>query len=279
MPEQKISRPIRVTFDTNTLERAVRPERFPKDPHQAQYQKVRAALQAGTINGFMCETIVTCEGIQKVDRPETYGSMTLSSKQEHRQGESGEDIIHLTLTPEMPKLKPLHKEMKLMVRAALNLRFRMLGVPRIGGMKIDDPDGEIYVQEVPNSAEQAARLDRQFEAIRAIEERGVGIAQVKSLADKFAKRAGVHEPWFKSLERATDIHERNAVSRAVAEWADGDAIGAHIGYGIEYFCTEDAGKSAGGASIMDAGNRAWLKERFGIKFLSLKELDELLNRQ
>ena len=75
-------------------------------------------------------------------------------------------------------------------------------------------------------------------------------------------------------------HNRNArrtqLNGQMAEWADGDTIGAQIGYGIEYFCTEDAGRSAGGVSIMDAGNRAWLEQRFGVKFLSLKELVDLL---
>lgn len=267
---------IRVTFDSNTLDKAVRPERFPKDMRLAEYQKTHDALKRGAIEGFICETIVTCEGIQKKDRAETYGSTSLVSKQEHRTSETGGDIINLSLTPEMPKLQPLHPEVVRRLQAAFALKIKVLGVPRIGGMKIDDPKNELYVQEIPNSAEQSARLDLQFKTILEIESRGVGFSQLKELAEKFASRANVVEPWFKSLERTIDVHERNAVNRAVAEWADGDTLGAHIGYGIEFFCTEDAGKSAGASSILDANNRVWLKERFGVKIISLSDLAKMV---
>jgi hypothetical protein len=41
----------------------------------------------------------------------------------------------------------------------------------------------------------------------------------------------------------------------VSEWADGDAVAAHIAYGNDIFCTQDQGKSAGGPSILDEGIR------------------------
>lgn len=39
---------MHVTFDTNVLDLACRPERFPKDPRQPALGKVRDALRAGT---------------------------------------------------------------------------------------------------------------------------------------------------------------------------------------------------------------------------------------
>lgn len=276
MIKQNAGMPIRVTFDTNTLDKAVRPERFPKDILQAEYQKVYDALKIGAIEGFICETIVTCEGIQKKDRAETYGSTKLVSKQEHKTNEDGDDIINISLTPEMSKLKPLHPEVIRRLQAAFALKIKVLGAPRIGGLNIDDPNNEIYFQETPNSAEQSARLERQFEAGREIEARGVGFSQLKELAGKFASRANLIEPWFKSLERAIDVHEMNSVNRAVAEWADGDTLAAHIGYGIDFFCTEDAGKSAGARSILDANNQAWLRERFGVKIISMSDLAKMV---
>jgi hypothetical protein len=58
--------------------------------------------------------------------------------------------------------------------------------------------------------------------------------------------------------------------------ADGDAVAAHIAFGNDYFCTEDQGKSARGASIFDAANRAWLKATYAVKFVTMQELVELL---
>lgn len=267
---------MRVTFDSNTLDRAVRPERSPKDVRQTEYFKVQQGLTSGSIEGFFCETIVTCEGIENNDRTEVLGSTTLTSQREHEQNQAGTEAIKLTLKCEMPKRKLLHSEVIARLQAALRVGMKVLGAPRIGGIRIEYPDNVIYFQEVPNSVAQSERLDRFFIAASAIEFRGVGFAQIQSLAAKFAQRAVVTEPWYKSLKRAIDVHEENAVKRAVREWADGDTIAAHIGYGIDFFCTEDAGKSAGSASVLDANNRAWLNEHFGVKIITLNELAKIV---
>ena len=267
---------MRVTFDTNTLDRAVRPERFPKDVRQTEYIKVHQGLISGSIEGFFCETVVTCEGIQKNDRAEVFGSTTLTSRREHIQNQAGEDVIKLNLKVEMPKRKPLHRENVARVQAALNIGMRVLGAPRIGGVRIDDPDNLIYFQEVPDSIAQSERLDAFAAVVTDIESRGVGFSQIQNIAAKFAQRDGVAEPWFKSLERAIDVDEENEVKRAVAEWADGDMIAAHISYGIDFFCTEDAGKSAGANSIFNVENRTWLNQYFGVQIITLSDLAKMI---
>lgn len=267
---------MRVTFDTNTLDRAVRPDRFPKDVRQAEYFKIHQGLTSGLIEGFFCETIVTCEGIQKNDRAEVLGSTTLTSRREHQQNEAGEKVIKITLKSETPKRKQLHPEVISRLEAALKVGMRVLGAPRIGSLRIEDPDNVIYYQEVPNTVGQSERLDRYFKVAEAIESRAAGFAQIQRLAAKFAQRAGVTEPWYKSLERTIDVHEKNAVIRAVAEWADGDSVAAHVGYGIDFFCTEDAGNSAGANSILNAENRTWLHEHFGVRIITLNALAKMI---
>lgn len=42
---------MRVTFDTNTIDKAARPERSPKDPDQSLYLKVHDALKCGVFRG------------------------------------------------------------------------------------------------------------------------------------------------------------------------------------------------------------------------------------
>jgi hypothetical protein len=42
---------MRVTVDINTIGKACRPDRFPKDINHPIYQKVHDALKAGTIQG------------------------------------------------------------------------------------------------------------------------------------------------------------------------------------------------------------------------------------
>jgi hypothetical protein len=69
-----------VTFDTNTLDKAARPERHPKDPARADFQKVHEALKTGRLRGYFSQTLVTLEGIEKKDRPEVFGSTRLETQ-------------------------------------------------------------------------------------------------------------------------------------------------------------------------------------------------------
>jgi hypothetical protein len=67
------------------------------------------------------------------------------------------------------------------------------------------------------------------------------------------------------------------VQRAIAEWADADSVASHIGFGIDIFCSDDKGKSTGGApSILDPTHRAWLTATYGMKFVTLSELAALV---
>lgn len=263
---------MRVTFDTNVLDRVVRPARFPKDPRRSEYLKIHEALKSRQIEGFFCETLVTLEGIQNKDRGAVFGSTTTrQQRSEHADAASGKHTININLIVEQPKRQPLHPEAAARAQAALDIGMRVISAPRIGNTRICDPDQTIYVLE-PDAALVAARLDKFMEAASAIEARGLGAAQGLELANKFAQRSNVTEHWYLSLQRAIDVHEERAVQRAIGEWADGDSIAAHIGYGIDSFCTEDKGSSAGGASILDGVNRAWLKSTYGVKILTLDDL-------
>lgn len=72
--------------------------------------------------------------------------------------------------------------------------------------------------------------------------------------------------------------ERKAVHKAINEWADGDAVAAHAGYGNDLFCTNDLGKGAGESSVLHPKNRAWLQSDYGIVFVTTLELAQRLER-
>ena len=262
---------MRVTFDTNTLDKAVRPERFPKDPCRPDYIKVHQAVVAGQIEGFLSETIMTLEGIQRVDRAPVFNSTRLRQEPERVSvDDEGTTTSGLTLVLEQLR-KPLHLENAARIRAAVDLGFRLLRAPRIGLFHIDDPDGK-YVLQDDSHAALAKRIAKYLEVLHAIDQRGVGSSHLQSLGAKFALRDNVQEHWFHSLIRAKDIHEQREVERAIAEWSDADSIATHIGYGLDLFCTGDAAKSAGAPSILDSTNRAWLQATYGITFVTISEL-------
>jgi hypothetical protein len=262
---------MQVTFDTNTLDRVARLERFPKDPRQPDYIKVRDALRSKTLMGFFCETLVIIEGIQRKNRVATLGSTEIRT-QILPETMTAEGIV---ATPNNMRAEqqrpPLHMEVLARVQAALALGMRALGAPRIGQTSIADPQGTIYVEE-PDEDALSNRIDRFHDAGQIIESRGVGVAQIQTLASTVAKRDDVQEIWFNSLLRAKNVHEINAVARACAEWADDDSIAAHIANQNDIFCTEDMGKSAGAPSILNATNRAWLETTYGVRFVALSEL-------
>jgi hypothetical protein len=56
---------LRVTFDTNTFDKVVRPSVYAKDPRYTEFLAVHEALKRGDLLGFISEAIITLEGIER----------------------------------------------------------------------------------------------------------------------------------------------------------------------------------------------------------------------
>ena len=102
-----------------------------------------------------------------------------------------------------------------------------------------------------------------------IAKHGVGHAVAVELGLQFSKR---DELSFQRLGRAPSKRDRERVAEAVREWADGDSVAAHYGFGIDLFCSADCGKNVTGPSVLDGDHRKWLREGFGVQFVTLAEL-------
>ena len=268
-----IAMPITVTFDTGPLATVVSPETSQFANGNAHGQKIRAALEAGAIQGFFSETLVTLEGIQVIDRVGVFGSTrietTFSSNAPH--------TININLAVKQDRT-PLPPKFLDRILAARQLGFKALkGPPRMGWIRAEDSGGTLF-KSYPSVAELAKHLDKAIELATAIASRGVGHAVAVNLGLRFTERDNVQTPelWLQGLRRAKDQGEHALVARAIAEWADGDTIAAHYGHGIDLFCTEDFGKSRNGASILDNGNRDWLRETYGIQFITLAQLAQMV---
>lgn len=281
---------LRVTFDTNVLDYACRPERYPKDTRQPRLGKVRDALKSGSIKGFFSVTMLTIEGIMNKDRAKVYESTTLTKVREAPKmipnadlpdeirsfvGHGDLETHTFNLTANQPARQELHPEFKARFAAAHELGVRVLkAVPRLGAYRIDDPDGTFYLD---NGTDEGLRLwiDKAHDVSTAIQARGLGMAQLINLGLGLA----THDPqgaWFSALTKAKDIHEERKIERAFAEWADADSIASHIAYGIDIFCSNDLGNSNATNSILDAENRAWLTQTYGVRFMTFDELLAML---
>jgi hypothetical protein len=145
--------------------------------------------------------------------------------------------------------------------------------PRIG-LVIPSEIRDLYFTEL-TTEEMAGRQKRSSAAMRYIEGRHVGKHQVELLGKRIASRLKLTGPWYKFLDRPADSNENELIADAIGEWADEDAIGAHVGYQHDFLCSDDMGKSASralGDSIFTPANRAWLSSKLRIQFVTLNEL-------
>lgn len=277
---------LRVTFDTNVLDYACRPWRYPKDPRQPQLTKVHTALENGEIQGFFSVTLLTIEAILKLDRPAVYESTTLTAVHEGPKitknaelpeairafvGDNDLETFTTTLTVDQPARQEIPPEFKARFVAARELGLRVLrDVPRVGAYQYVDPDNDFYL-DVGTSEDLALWIDKAHNVATAIEAKGLGIAQLKKLGLGLAAR-NPQGAWYSALTKAKDIHEQRKIERAFAEWADADSIAAHIAYGIDVFCSNDVGNSNATCSILDIDNRTWLSQTYGVQFMTFDDL-------
>jgi hypothetical protein len=265
-------RRISVTFDSNSWQRVVCPDKFSKDPRHTEFTKLHTAIGARRICPYFVETMVSLEAIRKADRAEYLtGRRPVIRVRETARGRR--IYAEVTISADHSAHPGLHPILQDRTAAALALGFRFLKIPRIGSQLPPvalDPAN--FLQQTPQ--ESAERQQRSFKALRAIEARGVGKTQIEEIGQRISARLQLPGPWWQHLSLGTH-QEIREIQKAVAEWADADSVAAHIGYGIEYFCTEDQGKAAG-TSILADENRSWLTREYGVRFVTLTELASLV---
>jgi hypothetical protein len=108
---------IKITFDTNTFDKVVRPQVYARDPDHGRFMVIHEAIKDRRIAGFLCDAIVTLEGIKVDDRAEVLGSTTLTSEV----AEEGPETIRVDLCAEEPLRSPLHHKQAERFVAALAL--------------------------------------------------------------------------------------------------------------------------------------------------------------
>ena len=252
------------TFDSNVWRRVVSPHRFPQDPAGPAIQAIYTAIREGQLAGFIAETVLTLEAVKRAVRRDFLDEYTPSVDVVERPGSPGL-TFGVQIGPDSSAWPGMHPMLLQHFSDALSLGMQVLRAPRIGGIVNPEIDPNCYVKESPEDATQ--RQERTFEAMRRIEARGAGIATVQRLMAVVAPG----QVWHTALSRVPESQIQRFAD-AIAEWADGDAVAAHIGYGCDYFVTEDKAESAGSAATLAPGNRSWLSADFGVQFVTTREL-------
>ncbi|MBR1169158.1 hypothetical protein [Bradyrhizobium liaoningense] len=250
-----------VTFDTCSLDKIVK--------NRDVDSKIRRAILDDRIRGFYCETVVTLEGVMRKERKEILSRtrpISLSSS-------DGEGAIRLAVGIQHFR-PPLHPDHAALIEAVEAIGMRAIrGPARIGGVRAR-ADQLRFAETCTSIQELLERRDKVNALASAIAQRGVGYAVPVELGLKNLTPVEIAKPtlWSDGLRR---LPGHTSVHRAIAEWADADAIAAHYGSGNELFCTEELpGKQR--RSVLNAENRAWLEEHYSIKFVSLAQLAERL---
>lgn len=254
---------LKVTFDTNTFNEITNPT---CEGHVA----ICDALRARQIHGLFSEAVVVLDALLKQDKVDMVGSARIESESR----ESGPNSITISVGRRWPS-KPIPQQFlnKLHVVRSLGMRA-MIGPRRLGDSLVARGFDEGFYEPTMTHEDLIARGAKANEVDLAIAHRNVGRARAVTLGLEFSERDGhAGEYWCQGIGRARS-DEGGKVRKAINEWADGEAVAAHVAYGNDLFCTEDRARSSGGQSILSQDNRNWLSQTYGVKFVTMAELAE-----
>ena len=245
----------RITFDTNVCNVINDPNKWPQLVAPIDAQKIRDAISAGSIAGFVSEATLFVECLSFPDKL-TYLSVA---------GTPGPRPI-----PD-PRMVAIFDDLG-------SIGAELLHAPLIGAEK--------FSKAIPWAADLvhsiADRQTRFFDFIRPYPRHD----PLKTYAAQLATSAlvGVSKPslWTVEIKQEWDRNAagqralEKAIRPIIGEWCDVMIVGSHVGYGNDIFCTADEGKNAGSGSLLFHGNRTNLDSQ-GITIMTPRQLVQHLN--
>jgi hypothetical protein len=248
---------LTVTFDSNVWENIVDEQKRVND---STYGTLYELIIQKRITPFFFEGIATTETILKKDRKDYFKDYkaTISFQIENEKP-------NITEGTKAPELTPYLQDN---IPKALKLGFKFIKFPRIGGIGLNIDTKYIAENKLYSLKE---RLDRSFECAKYIEKLGAGKKQLENKLDGNSDKGIINQT-------KNDINtSQKQYAKGIAEWVDADALSAHYGYGINYFCTNDKASGAGQSSVFSEKNLKEIKNKFNIRVVTPSELIELIN--
>jgi len=263
---------IKVTFDSNVWRIVASPHQFSKNPSIAYFQKIHEAVKAGKIGAYIAEVVFTLEALKTDDRQSFMRSYKAKIDSSISDAPRPDGMIGLSFTigPDIKAHPGNNLYLYKHLNDALSIGFKIIRCSRLGQITNPDIDKSYFVQQ--SDDEIRKRLNLCSECAEEIERLGAGIAHAIQIGSRFSTGGA---PWHIGIKNAP-LSETKNIAKAFAEWADGDAIAAHVGYKNNYFCTRDTAKSAGATSVLSPQNRTSLESKFGVKFISPEELCDII---
>ena len=250
---------ISVTFDSNVWEQIVDEE---KRVQSTTSQYIFNKIKSGEIAPFFFEGLAILENIPKKDRKTYFGNFRASIS--FQVGDEDPQLYEGTIPDKLTEY------LQESIPKALELGFRFIHTPRIGAPSLSLPERYRAKDEKYNLPD---RLSRTFDCLNFIEGLGAGKARIHSRLDGNGDNGIVHQ-----TKNDNNLSTKQ-YAKDISEWADGDALAAHYGFGIDYFCTNDQAKGAGTSSVFNAKNLSALNEKYNIQVLNPTQLAEMLKQK
>lgn len=257
---------LKVTFDSNVWRIVASPNQFPKEAGLAYFLKINESIKNGETLATLAETVFTLEAIEKSGRQKFLSDYKQEIKTTVSELPDGTIKMSLSIGPDNNAHPGNNHYLSKHWIDAEALGFKLLNCPRVSATKNPDIKDEWFLGITHDIANRFGACGREIEA------NGCGISQLKAIGKKYS---GPNQPWHEGIRLSPDAEEA-PIAKAVAEWADGDAVAAHFAYGNDYICTRDVAKSGGQDSVFSIKNRAWLESKYGVKFITPEQLAEMI---
>jgi hypothetical protein len=262
---------MKIIFDSNVWQIVTLPDdpQNINEPCLADFKKIRQAIIDKKIEPFLSETVFTIEAIKKAERQDFFSSTNAKIDVIEGSTAYGYNTLDFSIGPneddaidfaDRPILKKYFDE-------AIKLGFKIVRLPRIGGLVNKEVDAVIYK---PQDAELPAYLNKVFEVIQQIEKNGGGRIQLEEIGKQYGNPV-----WMNGLKSAPEA-DRSKIAKAAAELADGDSVAISIALGCDYFCTRDRAKGARSKSVLSQTNLTWLKNVYGFETILPEDLAKLI---
>ena len=257
---------MKVMFDSNVWRKIALPEDNTDDEQYDALVKIHDAICDGRIEAYISENIFTLENIPRKERKVKVGSMKAKTTISEKSSGTKTDLsIMIGPNPKDAVTLDDHEYLRKPTEAALAIGFRIVRLPRIGGLTNTDIEEKLYI--VPDFE---AYYNKATEVGIKIEANGAGFSQLEELV-KLNPGNSISE----KINNAPES-DKNKIAAAIAEAVDGDAVATSIGLGCEFFCTRDEAKGAGSKSVLSATNVYWLHADYGFVVKKPEEIAALL---
>ena len=246
---------MKITFDSNVWERVINEE-------EHHLVKINNKIREGKIQAYICEIALGLEAIQKKKRAEFFGNYKPRTTVEDLPPENGQLGMLFCIEPDTEQHPGIHPKQRDKLLKARDLGFKVLRMTNLGTVRTQEIPDDMYVRQ-----DDIEEFWRYAELLANCSDfiTGLGCGQAAYNQFKEVVSGGQKIP----------SEQEGKVSKAIAEWVDGESLSAHYAAGNGFFCTDDKAGNSGTGSIFHVENRTQLEKAFGIKIISSCEAAQL----